>query len=57
MAVFTANRYAALAQDIGPAWTAERETDVAKCLPVYKNIFLTQCMKSGLRVFVSKVKI
>lgn len=55
--LFTDDRCAELAQDIGPLWIAERETSVAKYLPVYKKSIQTQCTKSTLRVFVSKVNI
>jgi hypothetical protein len=41
--VLTGNRQAALAQDVGPALTAGRETDVAKFLPVYGNVH-PQCI-------------
>jgi len=41
----TENRHAALYQDVGPALIAVRETDVAKCLPVYENNVQPQSMK------------
>lgn len=48
-------RHAALAQDVGPALTAGRETDVAKCLPVYESNVQPQAMKCIPLVFLSKV--